>query len=101
MGFAIGSDLYHTLHLWDEGDRVEWLLNECKWLVFDRPGFPLPEDLKPNYELVNAVKNCTIVSQELSSSEIRMRIKTDLNLVDGLIPPSVLAHIVRYKLYQD
>merc|ERR1712060_981874 len=97
--FVIGSDLYKDLHLWDEGDRVQWLLNECKFLVLDRPGFALPQDLKSNFEMVNPMTGCTLASQELSSSEIRRRIKIDIVKVDGLVPPSVLAHIIRYKLY--
>jgi len=99
FSFVIGSDLYETLKDWDEGDRLEWLLNECRWLVFDRPGFTMPDHLSSNFTIVNPMKGCTLASQELSSSEIRRRIKIDMSMVDGLVPPAVLAHIKRYRVY--
>jgi len=100
FSFVIGSDLYTGLKDWDEGARLEWLLDECKWLVFDRPGFDMPVEVPPNFTMVNAMKGCTLASQELSSSEIRRRIKIDMSMVDGLVPPAVLAHIKRYRTYE-
>lgn len=34
--FVMGTDLVEGLHWWDEGDR---LINETKFLIFERPGF--------------------------------------------------------------
>eukprot|EP00448_Togula_jolla_P008838 CAMPEP_0170595158 /NCGR_PEP_ID=MMETSP0224-20130122/14402_1 /TAXON_ID=285029 /ORGANISM="Togula jolla, Strain CCCM 725" /LENGTH=270 /DNA_ID=CAMNT_0010919299 /DNA_START=14 /DNA_END=826 /DNA_ORIENTATION=- len=104
FSFVIGSDLSGAIAEWDVGERKEWLLNECRWLVFDRPGFDMPTELEmtPNFTVVNPMQGCKLAHQELSSSEIRKRIKLNMGnmaMVEGLVPPPVLAHIVRYNLY--
>merc|ERR1719253_2318493 len=40
-----------------------------------------------------------IVSQNLSSSEIRKRFCQEVSLVEGLVPSVVLNHMLRYRLY--
>jgi len=114
--FCIGADLVPTLKSWDAPgvpDAGERLYNECAFLVMERPGYPMPKDLPSNFTILTPVQGTTIVTEEVSSSEIRRRINTknfgdserteleqgNFSMVDGLLPPAVLAHIIRYKLY--
>lgn len=75
----------------------------------------MPADLPPNFHILSGDAGTTIVTEEVSSSEIRRRLKPTtshfgeaerdelehghFNMVDGLLTPAVLAHIIRYGLY--
>ena len=94
--FVLGSDILPNLRNWEEGEK---LLNEFTFLIMERPGYPIRDhELPAHYEFL-ARPDITISITKLSSSEIRRRIQMDISLVDGLIPPSVLAHIIRNHLY--
>ena len=94
--FVLGSDILPNLRNWEEGEK---LLNEYTFLIMERPGYPIRDhELPAHYEFL-ARPDITISITKLSSSEIRRRIQMDISLVDGLIPPSVLAHIIRNHLY--
>ena len=54
----------------------EKLYNECSFLVVDRPGYTLPQGLPSNFTLLKPIQGTTIVTEEISSSEIRKRIKS-------------------------
>ena len=147
------------------------LWNECNFLVLDRPGYEIPDNLPPNFIELTALAGSKIVTEEVpsprtrtrtrsstqttnlgprtraqafgpkpyrsrqvSSSEIRRRISKpkpqqhgagervrrqssafgesekheieqamssggNFEMVDGLLTPAVLAHIIRYRLY--
>jgi nicotinate (nicotinamide) nucleotide adenylyltransferase len=108
--FCIGADLVSSIKQWDAPgvpDAGERLYNECEFLVMERPGFALPADLPKNFALLRPLQGTTIVTEELSSSEIRKRItsknfgdteRTELeegnfSMVDGLLTPAVLCKL--------
>lgn len=106
FSFVIGADLINHLKSWDAPgvpDAGERLWNECAFLVAARPGFELPPELPPNFELIapsGAHGVTALATEEISSSEVRRRLERGgVNYVDGLLAPAVLAHIVRYGLY--
>ena len=78
FSFVIGADLIGTLKSWpapgvpDAGERL-W--NEVNFLVMERPGYAIPEGLPPNFALLTPAAGTTIVTEEVSSSEIRRRIQ--------------------------
>lgn len=94
--FVIGSDLIPWLKNWEDGEK---LFADVSFLIISRPGYPISEDeLPPNFEYL-VRPDITISMTKLSSSEIRKRVGMDITLVDGLVPSSVLAYIIRNKLY--
>ena len=123
--FVIGADLLSSLKTWEAPgvpDAGERLWRECDFLLMERPGYETPEDLPENFTLLTGGANATIVTEETSSSEIRRRIRPsaeiperqssnfaeteraflsegEYTMVDGLLTPAVLAHIIRYQLY--
>lgn len=120
--FAAGSDLYWGISgqdpakAWEQDEaRRKELGENCDFIIVERPGYELPEVLPKNFKLAAPVQGTIFSSQEMSSSEVRKRVKTvnygdreketmvkgDLWMVDGLIPSSVLAHINRYNLYKQ
>jgi len=120
FSFVIGADLVADLKSWDAPgvDKAgNWLYEHTSFLVMQRPGYVLPPDLPANFELLTALSGTEIVTENVSSSEIRRRIGGEkinygdvervelqsgrLDMVDGLLTPSVLAHIIRYRLYQN
>lgn len=121
--FVIGADLLESLKSWPAPgvvDAGEKLYRECNFLLMERPGYEIPPDLPDNFTLLEGgATQVQVVSEEISSSEIRRRIaprvtgdakhfgemeRTELQqgnftMVDGLLTPAVLAHIIRYRLY--
>jgi len=135
--FVLGADLIDSLKTWDAPgvpDAGLRLWNECSFLVLDRPGYEIPENLPPNFIELTPLAGSTIVTEEVSSSEIRRRISKpkpqshavglrrsstgdnfgesekheieqamssggNFEMVDGLLTPAVLAHVIRYRLY--
>jgi len=132
--FVLGADLIGSLKQWDAPgvpDAGVRLWNECNFLVLDRPGYDMPE-MPANFQRLTAITGTKIVTEEVSSSEIRRRILRpaqtsatlrgaeknfgdaerdelqhamseqggrNFSMVDGLLTPAVLAHIIRYRLY--
>lgn len=146
FAFVIGTDLVETLESWTSDAVPEWgfqgmaqkqcahaLWNATNFIVINRPGYDIPEKLQSrmgkNFQLLVPLVGTTLVTQQLSSSEVRARLRRstsshseqsastsvrsnsigeserariadgDFELVDGLVPPAVLAHIIRYGLY--
>ena len=115
--FVIGADLIDSIKDWDAPgvpNAGEILLRDRKFLVLDRPGYGLPDNLPANFIKLKALEGTTLVTEDISSSEIRARIRICRNfgenerdylssgnyrMVDGLLAPAVLAHIIRYQLY--
>jgi len=145
--FVIGTDLVESLESWTGGAVPEWeieglacpeagqrLFRECRFLVINRPGYEVPKEIQEkmadNFTYLVPLTGTTLVTQLLSSSEVRARIKMsddgddqtpmragsresvsfsesergeleagNFAMVEGLVSPAVLAHIIRYKLY--
>jgi nicotinate-nucleotide adenylyltransferase len=92
--FVVGSDLITQIKNWHEGEKF-W--QEGHLLVIPRPGYERKK-LPKNFTWL-AAPDLQLAHTQLTSTEIRKRLSKDFSLVDGLIPPPVLAHIIRYKLY--
>jgi nicotinate (nicotinamide) nucleotide adenylyltransferase len=109
---------------WDEvPDAGQEFFNETHFLLIERPGSELADStLPPRCSLVSAAlkaRGSTMIETQLSSTEVRNRVRPPDDIVrhglrkevgftpskawydeaEGLVPPSVLGHIVRYGLY--
>jgi len=91
--FIIGSDSLAELFTWKKIDK---LLGLCKFVVFRRPKFPLK--LKNRY-LKDRVRVISMPPQEVSSTEIRKRIKEGRS-ISRLVPRDVARFIQQRKLYR-
>ena len=104
ISFLIGADLISSLKQWgapgvpDAGERL-W--RECSFLVMPRPGYELPADLPANFTpLQGTSAGAEVITDNSSSSEVRKRLAHGSHdLVEGLLAPAVLSHVVRYGLY--
>lgn len=91
---VVGADLIPQIKDWHEGEKL-W--QEGQFLVIPRLGFG-KQKLPKNFAWLEAA-DLQLAHTQLSSTEIRKRLKKDISLVDGLVPSTVLAHIIRYGLY--
>jgi nicotinate-nucleotide adenylyltransferase len=113
--FVIGADLVDSIQHWDipgkKGSGAEWA-RTGQFLVMARPGYQLPQELPPNFDRLEAIEGTTLVTQVCSSSEMRRRLNFgdaerkemehgNFSMVDGLLTPAVLAHVIRFGLYRD
>lgn len=113
--FVVGADNYEQIATWDLPDEPgsgQFFFENGKFLVMERPGYDLAADALPsNFDVLQAGGQFTLVTQENSSSEMRRRINFgdserdeisagNFEMVDGLLNPAVLAHIIRYGLYR-
>lgn len=116
--------------LWEDVPKAgEVFMKEMHFLVIDRPGEDEGDVvLTPNFERISLAldrRGSRLTETLLSSSEVRNRIRPADDIVrfglrkkgsgeapinekrswydevEGLVPPSVLGHIVRYNLYND
>lgn len=94
---VIGADLTDQIKSWHEGGKL-W--KEGQFLVNPRPGYEERKDLPKNFVWLEP-GGLKLAHTQLSSTEIRKRLGKDVSLVDGLVPPAVLAHIIRYGLYSN
>ncbi len=105
--FVIGTDLLPGLKNWYSEEITDaglWLIANAKFIVVPRPGYDDNVTVvagRPNFVFLKPLPGCTLVSQELSSTNIRTRLQEGSHLVDGLTPPIVLAHIIRNQLFLD
>ena len=86
--FITGSDSLKELFSWRKIDEI---FNLSKFIVAQRPGYPI-EELPKNVQAV------AITGVEISSSEIRKRLK-DKKSIRYLVPEGVRAYIEKNKLY--
>lgn len=86
--FITGSDSLKELFSWRKIDEI---FNLSRFIVAQRPGYPI-EELPKNVQAV------TITGVEISSSEIRKRIK-DKRSIRYLVPDGVRMYIEKNKLY--
>jgi nicotinate-nucleotide adenylyltransferase len=113
--FILGVDAFLEIGTWHEYERV---LDECLFIVIDRPGFALEaaagvlggrlaartRRIEPGEELDDrriaaaTVFLLAIGALDISSTDIRNRIRNGRTL-EGLVPPPVAAYIREYQLY--
>lgn len=125
--FVLGSDLLDSIHTWTADgveDAGQKLVAENQFIVAQRPGYEIREDLASNF----IVLRHSAALQQISSTEVRARFalessatavlpqkkfnfsagvkkkstipeESDFLRTEGLVPPAVLAHIIRYNLY--
>jgi nicotinate-nucleotide adenylyltransferase len=110
--FIVGADAFLEIPTWKS---YEALLDSCDFIVAHRPGFRLdvlrlvipPELLarRPSQQPQTialrrtAVHLLPTVSSEVSSTEIRRRIRHGQS-IHGLVPPRVEEYIVKQALYR-
>jgi nicotinate-nucleotide adenylyltransferase len=90
--FLIGSDSLLDFHNWK---HYEAILNECRVIVAQRPGFR-PSRIDPN--ILARIRFANIPQIEVSSSHIRKRIRSGLT-IRYLVPNPVMKYIQEQGLY--
>src|SRR3972149_8393773 len=75
--WIVGSDILQELHRWKNPEK---LTHFATFLVFPRPGFPMPEKLPTGFEKLDSEKIF-----DISSTEIRKRLKEGKSIA-GLVP---------------
>ena len=90
--FLIGSDALLDFHRWKQ---YELILDECRVIVAQRPGFR-PSRIDPN--ILSRIRFANIPQIEVSSSQIRRRISSDLT-IRYLVPNPVMKYIQEQGLY--
>ncbi|KAJ8601938.1 hypothetical protein CTAYLR_004455 [Chrysophaeum taylorii] len=105
LAFVIGEDLVASLPSWANASQ---LLAECRFLVHARPGIAQTGDLPACCErLEPPFPGAILPTVEISSTEVRSRVARAADrgelemLLEGLVPPAVLTHILRYRLYRE
>ncbi len=88
--FLIGSDWIKELSTWKDIDKI---LEEVTFVAVNRPGF----EGKTEYK--NKVKEIFIPGIDVSSSDIRKRVK-EKKPIDFLVPAKVVAYIRNKGLYR-
>lgn len=117
--FVVGADLVHDIPKWDDVEYLPdpsmagpALYKKHRFLVVERPGYSFQNDKLPsNFSIIRApFAGCTMPSTLLSSSEVRLRLGQAQDspeiegkefFVEGLVPPAVLAYILRNRLYRQ
>ena len=79
--FLMGSDSLLEFHIWKD---YEAILNECQVLVAVRPGFD-PDHVSPS--IISQVRIADIPQIDISSSEIRDRIRRGLTIRYMVLDP--------------
>ena len=90
--FLIGSDSLLDFHSWKE---YESILNECRVIIALRPGFR-PSRIDP--EILSQIRFANIPQIEVSSSQIRRRVKSGLT-IRYMVPDPVRDYISEKDLY--
>jgi nicotinate (nicotinamide) nucleotide adenylyltransferase/ribosome silencing factor RsfS/YbeB/iojap len=113
--FLLGIDAFLEIETWKDYEDV---LEQCSFIVMSRPGFRLDEakeilpgkytrrmvevsgsfDLDSERSSDHAIYLLSIKTLDVSSSEVRERIKTG-RPVEGLVPESVKNYIKEKRLY--
>ncbi len=100
--FVMGMDSLASLHTWH---RVQALVQDWPFVIYPRPGIPLPENTTLQAFFGEAAARRLLASvhalplSTLSSSEIRQRLATGKS-IDNLLPPAVAGYILDNGLYK-
>jgi nicotinate-nucleotide adenylyltransferase len=114
--FILGFDAFLEIETWRSYEKV---LEQCRFIVTSRPGYPLAEArnvLPENYDdkIISLSESGSvgedliekfrifllpIVALDISSTEIRRKIRQGQS-VKGFVPEAVEVYIKRKKLYQ-
>ena len=89
--FIVGSDFLKGFSGWKD---IEKLGRICKFAVASRPAYPYNRKLTKNIQAIN------ISALNISSTDIRRRIKTGKS-IRYLVPEKVRKYILRNKLYSS
>ncbi len=86
--FIAGSDYARDLDTWKD---IEELKKLCTFVIATRPGFKAPAEPEDTIAI-------QVETSDISSSDIRARIK-DNKLVKDMLSPKVYDYIIREELY--
>jgi nicotinate-nucleotide adenylyltransferase len=89
--FIIGSDQLAGFTAWLDWEK---LIKSMQFLVFPRRGY----QNEPMYEGMKVIDNDRLVISEVSSTEVRDRVKNGLP-ISSYVPSSVEQYIFKHKLY--
>ena len=89
--WIVGSDILQELHRWKNPEK---LTHFATFLVFPRPGFPMPSKLPSGFEKIE-----TPSMVDISSTKIRSLLKNK-KPIKGLVPREVEEYIIEHKLYE-
>jgi len=96
-----GADSFLDLHRWRSPDR---LLDLAEWIVVSRPDFPLDEAQLTRLALSPAqrarVHLLTSVHEDLSATNLRLRLRDGEACTAGLLSPAVADYIRSHNLYR-
>ena len=87
--FITGSDLLKDLFSWK---NVNEIFKMSKFIVANRPGYPVKD-------VPEEVETVVITPIEVSSEDIRKRLKEDRS-IRYLVPEKVRSYIIKHKLYK-
>jgi len=94
--FIIGRDTLPEISTWKNYRR---LLKMCQFVVVNRPGYPNKKFVFKNSVSVKNLTNLRIRGINISSTEIRARIKEGKG-IKGFVPQEVEEYIRKKGLYQ-
>ncbi len=86
----LGSDGFQNIQKWKNGD---YIIKEYRFIVYERPGFLVQENIKANFKLTNSPQLL------ISSTHIRESIKNNKS-IQFLVPDLVKENIENNGLYK-
>jgi nicotinate-nucleotide adenylyltransferase len=115
--FVVGADAFRDIETWRDYERV---LEECRWIVTDRPGTRLAglrdilggrlrdrmRELRPGEAATEEVLESAwifllpIDALDISATEVRRRVRAGESIA-GLVPEAVAAYIRSRSLYRS
>jgi nicotinic acid mononucleotide adenylyltransferase len=124
FSWVIGTDWLQpgtNIRQWKSKGGVsgDQMLREFDFLVARRSGYDAPAELStfgPRFKYLDMPDGFTLAESNAASTEVRKRARAAyydelaaggdggslaLRAMDGLVPPTVLAYIVRHALYKD
>ena len=96
INFIIGTDAFQYIKTWHKADELKKLVNFILFIrenYFDETPYKKLKEEGYNYELMN------LAFEDISSSEIRERIKQNKEICD-IVPIKVAEYIKKYNVYK-
>ncbi|MGO9481641.1 MAG: nicotinate-nucleotide adenylyltransferase [Candidatus Kryptoniota bacterium] len=91
--FIMGVDLLPDFYSWKNPEKI---LDECNVVVMNRPGFAVAS---VDMELLRRVEMVNVPNMDISSSDIRRRVKSGKS-IKFLVPPAVEEYIYANSIYR-